>query len=143
MPDWISNSEQLIWFQQDWVFLFDVLACRTSTIYHSSTLLKSFGSKSLHTFLTISTTGCTFQYFLMLFIGSSVRVAVRLAWMNRNRDCVMVSLMIGTRYLDCQYIFNLENFKLPMVILIPRYFFFHHITCPASFSYETNVILLC
>ena len=43
--------------------------------------------------------------------------------MNRNQDRVMVSLMIGTRYLDCQYILNLGNFKLPMMILIPTNFF--------------------
>ena len=43
--------------------------------------------------------------------------------MNRKQDRVMVSLMIGIRYLDCQYILNLGNFNLPMMILIPRNFF--------------------
>ena len=109
-------------------FVSDVMACRTSGVewhhlFFYASLLNPSGSKALNPFLTISTTGCTFQYLLMLFIDSSPLAAARLAWMNMNQDRVMVSLMIGTRYLDCHYILNLGNFKLPVMILIPRNFF--------------------
>ena len=52
----------------------------------------------------------------------------------------MVSLMIGTQCLYCQYILNDRKFKLPMMILIPRNLFVTSLAVPVLVMKQ---ILVC